>query len=210
MGLGFSKGKQNKAEPPIPAAARGRTGFKASSVTRAALLREQTGCRGALPGVGTASLSPWGSKKPLSNWGQEDSGWVCLCLSRRNKGSETHTGPLLGGEAALQLKGRERSARSNYVFIIIPKLLCHKSHFPSGHVAAQPPMALRSFPAPRQLTAAAGPWEQPAGGSSPAIPARDCRPGRAEPVWLRKPSPPGNDCQALWTIKLLLGFFFFF
>lgn len=185
MGLGFSKGNENKA-----AAAMGRTGFKAPSVTRAAVLREQTGCRGLLPGMGTASLR--GSKEPPSNWGQEDSGWVCLRLSWRNKGSETHAGPLRGGEAALQLKGRERSARSNYVFIIIPRLLCHKSHFPSGHVAAPPPIALRWFPAPRQLTAAARPWEQPAGGSSPAVPAHDCRPQTP-------PSPGGVSKETLPT-----------
>lgn len=47
------------------------------------------------------------------------------------------TASLTRGEATLQLKDTQQSAWSNYVFIIIPKLLCHKSHFPSRGVLVQ-------------------------------------------------------------------------
>lgn len=70
------------------------------------------------------------------------------------------TASLTRGEAALQLKDTQKSAWSNYVFIIIPKLLCHKSHFPSRGVLVQ--SCRLPFPSLQQLTAPAGPREQQA------------------------------------------------
>lgn len=71
-------------------------------------------------------------------------------------------------------------------------------------------IALRWFPASRQLTAPAWPWEHPAPWliTCKACP-QTAAPGGAEAVRVRKFSPPENDYQVLWTIKLLLGFFFF-
>lgn len=81
--------------------------------------------------------------------------------------------PLIWCEAALWLKDGEQSACSSYVFIIIPKLLCHKSHFPSWGMLVQ--SCWLPFPSFHQLTAPARPWEQHAGGSLTAIPAHRLR-----------------------------------
>lgn len=116
--------------------------------------------------------------------------------------AKKHRSSLRGGEAALQLKGGERSAWGNYVFIIIPKPLCHKSHFPSGHVAAELLMASVPSNPPADCS---GRW---------LLTCHTCPqfadPGGAGAVCLRKCSPPEHDYRVLLTIELLWGFFFFF
>lgn len=75
---------------------------------------------GQLPSGLQRSISVTGSRRAVAGC---NSG--CLAETKAKNYNSSH---LMWSNFAIE---REQSAWSNYVFIIIPKLLCHKSHFPS-------------------------------------------------------------------------------